>query len=190
MTASRVLSPTEGFAAAADIRLVGIDDLSTVRYIHATAMRAHAGSAMSEDEVAAYRAMIYTQSYCENLLRQQLNGAWIDTEMVGTAGWAVNDDAGSTARIQSMFVNPLFGGVGLGTRLLLVAEQSARQAGFDTFSVRATPNSVGFFERNGYVVTSHGVRTIGPNVALPVAFMRKDGGAAQRPPQRPAPRGH
>jgi GNAT superfamily N-acetyltransferase len=160
-------------AAFAELRRIDIDQLSTVRYIHASALRLQAAHMLSEDEIAAFTAHVYTSVYAEALLRQTLVGAFVDGELVGTAGWTVADDSGSGVRVRSVYVRPLFTGMGVGTRLLEAVEQDACTAGFRSFSVRSTLNATSFFEQNGYLVTSHGVRQLFGNHHLPVAFMRK-----------------
>lgn len=160
-------------AAFAELRRVDIEHLSTIRYIHASALRLQAGQLLSEDEIAAFTAHVYTSVYTEALLRQSLFGAFVDGELIGTAGWTVADDNGSGVRVRSVYVRPLFTGMGVGGRLLEAVEQDARTAGYRAFSVRSTLNATSFFEQYGYAVTSHGVRQLFGNRNLPVAFMRK-----------------
>ena len=92
-------------------------------------------------------------------------------ELVGTASWHTNSDDGRSARIGWVFVR--HPGFGLGRRLVTEVEARAQQSGFSQLAVSATANSVPFFERLGYQVASRGVRHLGPDCALPVAFMRK-----------------
>lgn len=165
--------PGQAMVSVAEIRPVAIEDLSTIRYIHATALRITASHFLSEEEVEAFRAHVYSHTYSEALQRQALYGAYVDGELIGTAGWTIGDDSGSCIRLRSVFVRPLFGGIGLGRRLVHAVEELTRGAGYRAFSVRATINAQPFFERLGYTVTSHGVRTLLGNVSIPVAFMRK-----------------
>ena len=155
------------------IEPLGIDDLSTVRYIHATSIRLHAAQVLSDDEIKAFTDHVYSDAYAGQLSRVRLFGARIDGELVGTSGWSFGDDSASGARISSLHVRPLFTRIGIGHALLAAAEAAATVAGFDSFSARATLNSVRFFEHHGYVVTSHGLYPMRPDVGLPVAFMRK-----------------
>jgi GNAT superfamily N-acetyltransferase len=173
-------------AGAAELRPIQIDELSTVRYIHAASLRLHAAQVLSEEEVEAFTQHVYAASYSDNLLRQSLLGAYIDRELVGTAGWTVADDVGSSVRLRSIFVRPLFTGMGLGTRLVHAIEASARAAGFVSYSIRATVNATGFFEHLGYTVTSHGVRPLFGQKTLPVVFMRKTDHHAAWPAQQPS----
>jgi len=173
MTEFARFRPGTALAASADVRRIELEHLSSVRYIHAAALRIQAAHVLSEEEIQAFADHVYTGAYSESLQRQTLFGAFADNELIGTAGWTVADDNGSSVRLRSIFVRPLFTGVGLGRRLVHAVEDDARSAGFRSFSVRATLNATAFFERLGYTITSHGVRPLFGNQALPVAFMRK-----------------
>lgn len=165
--------PPDRAPDAAVFRPVGIDGLSSVRYVHASALRRDATSVLSDGEIDAFAKHVYSQTYTDSLLRQDLVGAFLGPELVGTAGWSVADDQGSAARIRSVFVLPVFSGMGFGSRLLAEAERRAVAAGFPVLLLRATLNAVPFFEARGYAVTSQGVHTLPGGVGLPVAFMRK-----------------
>lgn len=180
-------SSPQPFARPADrmtIRRVGMDDWAGVRYVHAAAFRFLAGSDCEQSELEAFAAYVRSQEYAQRLQSENLYAGWLDGELVGTAGWTPADDSGSLARITSVFVRPLFTRLGIGSRLTLDAEARARAAGFERFSARATLNSVGFFEKLGYEVTSHGVHTIATEQGMPVTYMRKHEAAAE--PPRPA----
>ena len=99
------------------------------------------------------------------LMKEEVYGAWLDGELVGTARWHANGANGSTARIGSVFVRhpPL----GIGRRLLAEVEARARQSGFDKFAAGVTANAVPFFERLGYKVASRGVKTLPPAARCP-----------------------
>jgi GNAT superfamily N-acetyltransferase len=178
--------PNHCLVAAAAIGLVNPDQMSDVRYVHASSLRAQAGSTLQEDELAAYHDYVYSAGYLETLMRQRLYGAWIDRTLVATGGWSVADDHGSAVRVRSLAVRPGFFGTGLGAMMLAEVENDARAAGFAAFQARAPSTAVSFFLRHGYIVTSQGVQplpAVSPAashaVALPVTFMRKSDSAAQ-----------
>lgn len=158
---------------AVKLRPATIDDFSSIRYVHATSFRILASEHHSESEIKAHVDMIYRPEYGDSILSTDLTVATIDNEIVGTAGWAPADDNGSTARIRKVFVRPLFTGTGIGKLLLNTAEDRAKRAGFEDFSVRANINAVSFYENRGYDITSYGVMPTQIKVDLPVAFMRK-----------------
>jgi GNAT superfamily N-acetyltransferase len=182
-------SSPQPFASPAEqvtIRRVGMDDWASVRYVHAAAFRLLAGSDCEPAEVEALAAYVRSQDYAERLQAENLHAAWLDGQLIGTAGWIPADDSGSLARITSVFVRPLFTRMGIGRKLTLDAEARARAAGFERFSARATLNAVGFFEKLGYDVTSHGVHAIATEQGMPVTYMRKYEPSAHPVAIRPA----
>lgn len=155
------------------VRQVGLDDFSEARYLHAKALSAQTADALSDDEISAFVALANSAAYADVLRQEEIYGAFIDGQLVGTASWQVNNDDGKVVRISSVFVHPMFWRYGIGRRLVAEVEARAMHSGFDQFSVSTTFNAVPFFEKVGYQVSSRGVRSFGPACALPVAFLRK-----------------
>jgi putative acetyltransferase len=158
---------------AVAMRQIGLDDHAHVRHLHARAMQAQAGDALSDGEMASFVAFVKSATYSDVLRGEEMHGAFVDGQLVGTASWLVNGDDGETARIASVFVHPMFARLGIGGRLLGEVEARACQAGFDQMGASATINAIPFFERYGYTEASRGVKTFGPDCWLPVAFLRK-----------------
>ena len=119
------------------------------------------------------RAFVESAAYSDLLRTEEVHGAFIDRQLIGTASWLANSDDGETARIASVFVHPVFTRLGIGGRLLGEVEARAAQSGFDQLGATATINAVPFFERHGYAEASRGVKAFGPACWLPVAFLRK-----------------
>lgn len=169
--------PTPSLAQAATLRQVSVDELSSVRHLHVAAVRQLASGHLSETEIEALSTYLRSEQYTERLIEAVRNGRLIAADLMGTlaatAGWVAANDAGATARIMALCVSPLYAGIGLGRRVLEAAESDAMRAGFTTFTVRAPIGAVGFFERLGFTVTSHGVWPLPPNEAIPVGFLRK-----------------
>ena len=168
------------------IRRIGVDDHSNVRYLHIKAMTAQSIDALSEAEIVAFVAFVNSPAYSDCLMAEDVFGAFVDGQLVGTASWHVNGDDGRTARISSVFVDPLFGRLGIGGRLLAEVEARAMQSGFSQLGISATINAVPFFEKLGYREASRGVKTLGPDCSLPVAFLRKGVTRLVRPIRAPA----
>ena len=173
MASSTETSPSIGLAQALELRLLTVDDFATMRYIHASAFKTMALSHYPDDEVTAFATYIYTPTYADLIRGENVLAGFLGEEMVATAGWAPADDNGISARIRSVYVRPLFTGIGVGRRMAMEAESWARRSGFKTFGARVTLNAVGFFEALGYEVTSHGVHMLPDDQGLPVSFMRK-----------------
>jgi GNAT superfamily N-acetyltransferase len=155
------------------IRRIGIDDHADVRYLHIRSLTEQSFGALSEREVAAFAAFVSSSLYSDSLVAEEIHGAFVEGQLVGTAGWQFNGDDGRVARISSVFVHPLFSRLGIGRRLLGEVEMRALRSGFALLGTSATINAVGFFAKLGYREASRGVRTLAPDCSLPVAFMRK-----------------
>ena len=165
-------------ADLAQLGPVTLEDLASVRYVHTSAIKAQVAAVVSDEELADMLARIATPAYGPQLMTMALAGAWIGGQLVGTAAWTHSDDVGRIARLRAIFVMPAFVGAGLGSRLVADAEARAARAGFHTYTVAATHNSVPFFQRLGYAITSHGVHNVARDHGVPVTFMRKSVAAA------------
>jgi putative acetyltransferase len=158
---------------AVAVRRVGLDDHAQVRYLHARAMRTQCGDALSDGELAAFLAFVGSPAYADHLRTEEVHGAFLDGQLIGTASWLANADDGETARIASVFVHPMFARLGLGGRVLAEVEGRATQSGFALLGASVIVSALPFFERHGYVEASRGVKAFGPECWLPVAFLRK-----------------
>lgn len=137
-----------GLANAIELRPLTIDDMSAVRYMHTLSLRCLTG--LGEDEIEALTAEIQSPEYTDRLMTGRLLLAWLDRELVGSAGWAMGADGSNSAEINSVFVHPLFTRCGIGLRLVRTVEAEARGLGFHTFTVAVTPDAADFFIRLGY----------------------------------------
>lgn len=155
------------------IRAAGLDDWSAIRQLHALSFNRLSGILFDETAAAAVKLHLETPEYTEELGRQHLAVALVEGYVVGTCGWVASDDHGHAARITSLFVDPLFTRLGIGRRLVWDAEARARAAGFQTLTARATEVTAEYFAALGYEISSQGVATPVPDLAIPVIFMRK-----------------
>jgi GNAT superfamily N-acetyltransferase len=161
------------------LRPIGVDDFSSLRYLHATSLRSQTLEVLSEEEVAAFVRLVYSPAYVDLLLKEEVYGGWLDGELIGTVSWHAGGSGGSTASIGGIFVrHPR---LGIGRRLLAEAEARAHQSGFERLSACATANAVPFFLKFGYETVSRGVRSLSFECVLPVTFVKK-----RLPPGRPA----
>ena len=136
-----------GLAKAITIRVVGLDEYSHVRNLHARAMSSESADCLTEAEIAAFIAFVRSPAYSDLLRGESLYGAFIDGQLIGTASWHVNGDDGQVARISSVFVDPMFMRLGIGGQLLIEVEARAFQSGFNQLGISSTINAVPFFER-------------------------------------------
>jgi len=155
------------------IRPARLEDLADIRYLHTSSFKALAAQMLPLEDTEAVLRHMRTPDYADKVMADALFAAVIGTELVATAGWAPPNSGTTWARLRSVFVNPLFAGLGIGRRIVLAAEADARQAGYDSYSARSTVNAVGFFEHLDYRITSQGVRSFDGVRTVPVFFMRK-----------------
>ena len=158
-----------------ELKPVTLDDLASVRYVHKSAFVTFCGAHHSEEEVQAQIDMINSTQYVELILSNNTYCAWLEDEIVGTAGWSPADDSGNTARINLVCVRPMFHNLGIGRMLIRDSERRAKDAGFYDYSVRSNINAVPLYQRHGYRISSHGIMHTRMKIDLPVAFMRKFG---------------
>lgn len=169
--------PASRFLSAIEIAPAQIDEMSTIRHLHASSAKRLAAGMLSETETTAFAAHVYSEAssarLSDTVVAGRLLTARLGGELIATAGWVPANDAGAVARLTAVFVSPLYANQGVGRTVVAAAETEARAAGFGVFTVRAPLGASGFFERLGYEIASHGVWPLNRDVSLPVAFLRK-----------------
>ncbi|MBI1385217.1 MAG: GNAT family N-acetyltransferase [Rhizobiales bacterium] len=164
----------------ATTRAITEDDIAEVHNLHITAFTKLGGALHDAEHTEAFAAHVNTPAYTDQLMQADVWGVWLDKSLLATGGWTPGDDQGKSARIAFVFVNPVFSRLGIGRTAVEGAERRAAAAGFHSYSVRATLNTVPIFERLGYAVTSRGVTPLLGGIDMPVVFMRKEGTGARR----------
>ncbi len=158
-------------AGLVQLRSIGIDDWSDVRYVHGSSFRTLIGPKVAPEHVDEFITSLAAPEYVDRFGASHLTGAWLDGELAGTVGWRPSH--GRVARIEGLFVQPLFTFMGLGSLLLAHAEMEARDAGFSAVTVLTTNHSVPFFMRLGYDVYVQGAGVAHGPSDLPLFLMRK-----------------
>lgn len=173
MAQSTPIALNSRLARAAVIRPATIDDLSSIRYLHATAMRLLGGTHLTSEDIEAFRRRVYSPAYGDAVLASRLCTAWIGSELVGSGGWSVSAGTGSEAVLGYVFVRPPFAGSGLGRRLVVMLETDARACGRRGFVADVTLNAAAFFAKLGYQAPAEVLPVIGGTLDLPVLRMVK-----------------
>ena len=75
-----------GILAQVSLGLVGLDDWSDVRALHARALERLIGAFLEADASTAIRHYVFTPEYTEELLGENLIAASLDGHLIGTAG--------------------------------------------------------------------------------------------------------
>jgi GNAT superfamily N-acetyltransferase len=165
--------PSSGIAEKAVIRAVDLDDWSAVRALHHSSFQRTVAPLLDDEAVGVATTYMSGPDYIEGLRHENLHAAWLDGFLVGTCGWVPGDDAVAAARITSVFVDPLFNGLGLGRLLVQDAEARAWAGGYRSYSTRAADHAVGFFLALGYEVTAFGLSARTSELAVPITYMRR-----------------
>lgn len=176
-----------GIAGNVVLAPIGLDDWSDLRGLHMASFERLIAPYAEESELDAFKTLVASFEYTQDLRKEALFVARIDGYLVGSCGWRPSDDAGLSARMTAIFVDPMFTHVGIGRRLLCQAEMHATAAGFQIVTARAPLHSVGFFERLGYETASYGNHFIDGGRGIPVAFMRKTLASKPQPSLSSAP---
>jgi GNAT superfamily N-acetyltransferase len=158
-----------------DIHPLGVDNLSSARYVVGAAFARGAKEHYSAAHIEAFNDFVRSPHYGDLLLGNRAYGAWIGSELVGIAAWSAGEEANTTARILAVFVHPLFDGDGIGSRLVEYLEDEARAAGYRALEASVTLNAASLFERAGYRETRRGVWGLPSGREIPILFMRKVG---------------
>jgi GNAT superfamily N-acetyltransferase len=162
------------FLADVSLRSASIDDIAAIRYVHAAATRACAAHHLGDDDVEMLAAALDSEEYIHAIAGSALTAAWVGDELVGTVGWQPAGASPEVARLQMLFVWPLFAGAGIGRLLVSYAEAEAHAAGYRSVRVRTTLQQASFFKRLGYVMTAQSALRTGISGRLPIAYLRKD----------------
>lgn len=153
------------------IRPARLEDGAAICRTHLAAIRETAASYFSPEQIEAWAAYIYPNSYEQAIQEQLLLVAEDDAGMVvGFAQFSLEN-----ATVKAVYVHPAYGRRGVGTALLKRGVEAARSAGVRCLYVEAARNAVPFYERAGFVAlreTQH--RLNGTDTLLPCVEMVKD----------------
>lgn len=173
MAQSTPIAVYSRLARAAVIRAATVDDFSSLRYLHTTAIRLLAADHLTASEIEDFNRHVYSTDYGDVLRAARPKAAWLEGELVGSGCWSESPDAAGEGVLGLLFVRPPFAGCGFGRRLVGLLEAEARAAGCRSFAVDATANSVGFFSRLGYEPPVKASPHLDGRLALPVCRMVK-----------------
>ena len=150
-------------------RIAQLDDIPAIMDLMAASIEHNMREFLSEDEIAAAResmgvdkTLIADQTYF--VIETEVDGAPV---MVACGGWgkrrtlfggdatsgrddSLSDPAIHAARIRAMYTHPDWIRKGLGTLLLTLGENAAREAGFKTIELGSTVPGQPLYKVRGY----------------------------------------
>ena len=136
-----------GATVGLSIRYAEPDDLPAIRDLIDASVSRLLSHDYAPDAVEALRAVAMPKSIPD----KKLLVAQVDGYLAGCAGWAVPESPGERARIRSVYTDPAFAGLGIGSRLLALAEAGCFAAGHGRLFLNSSLSAVGFYRRNAWV---------------------------------------
>jgi GNAT superfamily N-acetyltransferase len=165
------------FAAQLVVRALQINDIAAVRRLEFRSVRALAAYDLTDEELSGYEHWTNSHAYMagrhDATERGELLGAFHDERLIGSAEWKRSTTAHLTAQLRSLHTDPLFTKCGVARHLLQEIENQARLAGFAEIAARTVLGAVGFFEKQGYAISTRGQINLDGDFSAAVAFMRK-----------------
>jgi ribosomal protein S18 acetylase RimI-like enzyme len=151
-----------------EIRRARPDDVQQVHEVHSVAIRTGAKSSYEPEAVEVWIDAFNRQNFPANIERMEFYVAELQSGRIGAfLAFDLN-----TAEIDSVYVAPWGGGLGLGSFLLGFAEEKGRLAGLDTMWLDASLNAVSFYRRYGWNEVERHAR-IRKGIEIPVVKMEK-----------------
>lgn len=148
------------------------EDVTDVHRIHSASIREGTAGHYEPEVVEVWVDAFNPESYPGNIERMEFFVAEHSDGRIG--GFVAMDLA--TAEVDSVYVAPWAGGLGLGSLLLGFAEEMGLKAGLEKIWLDASLNAVGFYARFGWVEVRRHTR-VRKDVEIPVVRMEKGLGA-------------
>ena len=167
------------------IRLARPTDEARLRAMQEASLRALGRSYYSRELMDAFIGQLGTMD--ASLLRGggRYFVAELCDELIASGGWSTGapgyeahnpDRAGSDPErpvVRSVFVAPLFAGLGIGRKIMEYVEADIAAAGYSEVEVKATLPGVPFYERLGYAAAGPDPIRLPGGLTFPCVRMRK-----------------
>ncbi len=150
------------------VRKAKPEDVQQVHEVHSAAIRTGASGTYEPEVVEVWANAFNPENFPANIERMELFVAELEGGRI--AAFLAFDL--NTTEIDSVYVAPWGGGLGLGSFLLGFAEERGRLAGLETMWLDASLNAVGFYEKYGWIEVKRHAR-VRKGVEIPVVRMEK-----------------
>lgn len=155
-------------AKALSIRRAGSADRHGIWTVHVRAIREVCSRSYSEEQIAAWAALLSPDSYA-TVIKERVFLVAEDRGVVVGFG-QLNQDSGE---VEAVYVVPERQGEGIGHALLSSLENSAREHGVATVELSATLNAITFYEGAGYEPCGVAAHRLPTGAELPCVRMTK-----------------
>ena len=153
---------------AIDLRSAVADDADAIWAVRLRAIDRECRAHYPRDLIDAWLASPMPESFSALIEAEKFIVAASGTRIAGFAGFKP-----SVAEIEALFVDPEFTGLGVGRRLLTQLELLARELGLNRVTLKASLNSVTFYQSAGYVERGRGEHTSFSGLRLACVHMDK-----------------
>lgn len=151
-----------------ELREATIDDVVQIETIHRSAIETVCATAYSPDQVSAWTEMLARERYVALLERC---GSLVAVEKGRILGFCFyNLEEGE---LNALYIDPSSARRGVGARLLQEVERRGTSAGVPLLRLKATLNSVTFYEHCGYRKIGPAVHRLANGRELPCVQMSK-----------------
>jgi GNAT superfamily N-acetyltransferase len=170
-------------------RIAHMDDLKLLQKVMARSISQLQSAYLKPEQVAASHKVMGLDTQLIKDETYFLIEA--DGRIVGCGGWSFRatlyggddslvvrepkllDPAGDAAKIRAMYTDPDFTRRGIGTRILRLCEDAARQAGFLRVELMATAAGVPLYQQQGYESKARQQFALVDGVEIPLLLMEK-----------------
>lgn len=140
-----------------------------IHEIHVSGPRALATSHYGPQEIEAWVAQLSPESFSDSIASKVFLVGEVASQVVG---FGVLEP--QTATVEALYVSPAVARRGVGSALLCALESEARAVDLQLLHLRASLNSVAFWERAGYRVEREGLHRTRQGTDVRCAYMAKE----------------
>ena len=151
------------------IRAAVPSDVGDIFRVHTSAIRQVCGAVDGANQIESWTCGKRPEGYLDPIARHPFLVAIVNQVVVGFS--ELNPETGEVCAV---YVQPDHVRQGIGRNLLLGAEAAATERGLARLHLRATLNSVSFYQAHGYIVDGTGSVLLGDGTSLPCMDMHKD----------------
>ncbi len=150
------------------IRKATAKDAESICRMHTASIRELCKSHYTQGQIEEWTDALRPDRYVAAMELFEFMVAEVEGEILGLCVLDLDN-----AELNALYVAPWTIGKGIGRELMAVAEELARKRGLAQLWLRATLNSVSFYEGVGYVCLEPSVHPLPSGMALPCTRMKK-----------------
>jgi GNAT superfamily N-acetyltransferase len=162
-------------SAVSEERLATPDDAESLIRVHRRAVRSTAASVYPTTVLEEWAPLPVKEAEIAALARRIRVGEEVAVIVCGAAGEVLGfgSIAPGKGELRAVYVDPDYGGRGVGASIMRWLEGLARDLGETELSLDASQNAERFYARHGYVVTGRGRHVLRSGREMACVHMRK-----------------